>query len=691
LVIYTSVIDYCLHVSVSSLEIHRFLTRFHRTRPTQHGIVLNFTKTKILTSTNGESPLALLPPADAEALQAALTFLSRNQDSKPELTSGVRLLGQPIGSREFIDSFLQQSLDSFQTDIHRLNQGFPDLQSRSTIFRFCTRPTIDHLLASDFLNNATLLFTSDATHFDSHVTRTIDNLTQTFVQRLTAYRPNTQADSPLPAHTVTILYFPAAHGGVGYRSPYVAATASFVLPIARSIRLASQGLSNPSDPSSPTILLPPTIRNVLSAWQHDDSRVFRLFRRYGELLLAHHFPDSPESHSDLTILTEKIELKGLRRDLYRKHYKNQRALLEQDPHTSSNLISLTSPLTSFPLHSMSRKHKDHRLDNDHFRVALQRKLRLPVLPPELQNHKCDLCGATIDPECDHLFSCRHSKTNTHNFLRDALTHVVRILGPLAGFTDSPQSVTRETLQLLPHALRRRPADVGMHLQPSYLLRQSPQAARFLAIDVNVPKPPSSTHDAPLSAETATSKHHDAEREKFNGRYDDSRIASLNDLVSQNILFLPFIVDHLGGLGPLAHRFLYGPDPDRAPAPTLPRRSQMNSCSLTLLNRAYGPLGAVNLLGRADEQWLAQNPDQRYGPSYHTSLPSQWATQFLGLNITTALTSRILTHLKALKNPSNIKSKKDLSIGEHLYVPTRMRTKLRSVRGSCHGASDASTA
>jgi hypothetical protein len=113
---------------------------------------------------------------------------------------------------------------------------------------------------------------------------------------------------------------------------------------------------------------------------------------------------------------------------------------------------------------------------------------------------------------------------------------------------------------------------------------------------------------------------------------------------------------------------------------------MNSCSLTLLNRAYGPLGAVNLLGRADKQWLAQNPDQRYGPSYHTSLPTP-----KGLNITTALTSRILTHLKALKNPSNIKSKKDLSIGEHLYVPTRMRTRLRSVRGSCHGASDASTA
>jgi hypothetical protein len=117
-----------------------YLERFTELGP-QHGIVLNYGKTKILTSTDGKSPLNLLPVPDAEALQAALDFLAQHPDSQPELTSGVRLLGQPIRSRNFVDSFLQKSLDSFQTDIHRLNQGFPDLQSRSTIFRFCTRPT----------------------------------------------------------------------------------------------------------------------------------------------------------------------------------------------------------------------------------------------------------------------------------------------------------------------------------------------------------------------------------------------------------------------------------------------------------------------------------------------------------------------------------------------------------------------
>ena len=67
-------------------------------------------------------------------------------------------------------------------------------------------------------------------------------------------------------------------------------------------------------------------------------------------------------------------------------------------------------------------------------------------------------------------------------------HLLRTLAPLAAFTDSPDSVTIETPQLAPSDLRKRPADVGMHLSPSYLPRQSPHAARYVALDVTVPPP-----------------------------------------------------------------------------------------------------------------------------------------------------------------------------------------------------------
>jgi hypothetical protein len=70
------------------------------------------------------------------------------------------------------------------------------------------------------------------------------------------------------------------------------------------------------------------------------------------------------------------------------------------------------------------------------------------------------------------------------------------------------------------------------------------------------------------ARTATSQHQQAETKKFAVSGNDPRIAVLDDLVNQQMLLLPFTVDHLGGIGPLAHRLLFGSDPTRAP--TLPR-------------------------------------------------------------------------------------------------------------------------
>jgi hypothetical protein len=73
---------------------------------------------------------------------------------------------------------------------------------------------------------------------------------------------------------------------------------------------------------------------------------------------------------------------------------------------------------------------------------------------------------------------------------------------LAAFTDSPDSVTIETPQLAPSDLCKRPADVGMHLSPSYLPRQSPHAACYVALDVTVPAPALSS-GVSQSAVTAT--------------------------------------------------------------------------------------------------------------------------------------------------------------------------------------------
>jgi hypothetical protein len=301
---------------------------------------------------------------------------------------------------------------------------------------------------------------------------------------------------------------------------------------------------------------------------------------------------------------------------------------------------------SIALHSLSRQHDSHRLDNDTYRFAFLRRLRLPTLPTSLINTKCS-CGKDLDPFGDHIFSCPNThKGQLSHAIRDTLAHLLRTLAPLAAFTDSTESITTETPCLAPNDLRKRPADVGMHLLPTYLRTQSPHHARFLAIDVTIPAPPPSS-DASTTAATATTQHHQAERAKFSITGNRSYVRVFEDLVNQQILLLPFTVDHLGGIGTLGYRLLFGHDPHKAPQPTTTKPS--NRHSLLLYNAAYGTLAPTDLLRRADENWTRSHPYSRFGPSYHTSLPSHWAQQLLGLNLTTTLHNHFRKRIRTLQS------------------------------------------
>jgi hypothetical protein len=71
---------------------------------------------------------------------------------------------------------------------------------------------------------------------------------------------------------------------------------------------------------------------------------------------------------------------------------------------------------------------------------------------------------------DHLFSCQsHHKDKLYNAIQDTIAALLQVLAQIAAFTDSSDSVTTETPQLLPNDLRKHPADVGMHLLASYYL------------------------------------------------------------------------------------------------------------------------------------------------------------------------------------------------------------------------------
>ena len=120
-----------------------------------------------------------------------------------------------------------------------------------------------------------------------------------------------------------------------------------------------------------------------------------------------------------------------------------------------------------------------------------------------------------------------------------------------------------------------------------------------------------------------------------------------DLLSNNILFLPFSVDSFGGIGPLAHRFLYG-TPSSLPSPPrlLPFPPELfttsNPHASSVSDLTHGPSGICHMFGRANRYWSKSRSPDLFGSSYHSSCPGRWATQLFGINVSASMATCLCT-------------------------------------------------
>ena len=104
--------------------------------------------------------------------------------------------------------------------------------------------------------------------------------------------------------------------------------------------------------------------------------------------------------------------------------------------------------------------------------------------------------------------------------------------------------------------------------------------------------------------------------------------------------IPFTIDHLGGLGPMAYSFLF----DRKEAPfvcSAPLPSTARLCSNMRLDATHQRAIAtpVHLLTRANQHWSAQS-SRSIGSTYHAQSPTQWALQMLSVNFSRAFSTHI---------------------------------------------------
>jgi len=431
-----------------------------------------------------------------------------------------------------------------------------------------------------------------------------------------------------------MLFHPASAGGVGFRNPSTVALQNYAIPIARTIRHATTGIQF-LDENQTTATLPLPFQSIIGTWESNANRFFTLYRSIAVSITRSFIP---ACQTPLHTFTFDINHRTLRRDLYRHATKNNldAAFQTADPITQANKTSLTSTLTSIPLHSLSRTHPENRLSNHDYQLALQCKLRVPCLPPHLVGTLCT-CGKPLDEHLDHAFNCPHThKAGPHNTIRNTYAHIFRTIAPIAQFCESKFAVSIETKQLFQADLHRRPADICIALAPSYLATPTPKAFSLAIFDVTIPPAPSpSSGTAPLTtAATALSQHLKAETKKFHGPDRcPARETLLAELNANSMVLFPLSVDHLGGLGPSAQTFLYGTPPP--PTHAIPPDKFNNAHAWTAYCNTRTNHTPKGLLPAADLQWRKHHPMRRFGQSYHTQLPSQWATQLLGLNITIA--------------------------------------------------------
>ena len=623
----------------------------------QHGLYLNYDKTKILFS------------CDPTITNDDPHLLNALQRLKPDnrLTNGTIYLGTPLGSSAFIEQHLSDAADKFDISRRAIQNQLADSQTQLSLFCKCLQASIPHLLATDVILRAnTTTNTQDPFNWSSPFISRLQTSTTNFLAYLSGHhvdkvRPDTLA--------WLICHFPLVIGGLGFHDYAARAIPSFIVPFARSLRHAQEGFCARN---SDTILkVPVDLACALLDWKHSNAPSLAAFRSLTPPTLAN---QRFRNVADVTShLVEACDLRTLLRDIVRDHKKEQCAhlLRTAPPAIASLLPSLLTRSTSDGLISMSRTHPDQRLTSPYFRIQLCRKLHLPVYLDDSLPRTCG-CGTTIDEHGDHFFTCtRHNKSMMSNQIRDALHLICSETGPHAGIIRTRSDVTTEPTNLAHENPTSRPADVCINLAPTYAVPPlSPFTKAAIDVTITGPLPVLSDGDSSIYTASVTKHHLKAERDKFRGRditasgvMGENIIRALN---ASNTVLLPFSVDPLGGLGPSATWFLAG----MQPASDLPTLTFQSPTAQQAYNNAISDAAPHGILRQADKNWNHTSSHLPFGSTYHGWFPSTWARQTLGANINHAFASHIYhgMHKSYSRSRSNDTCPHPLAIGRYSRYP-----------------------
>jgi hypothetical protein len=639
------------------------------------GADVNTTKTRILTSTTGISPIPALQitrPDIAESLSQAIAEYSQDDNGNPlEIITGLRYLGFPIGDHTYGSSFLNDQADSIESTSEAVFHHLDDRQTIIQLFAKCVLAKAPHLLPADIYHHA-----DPATDFDDPF-----NWEGPFTKRITTLTDHTlskiAAIPDIPTHSKALARQSQKNGGLGLLDPSTTACTAFTTPIALSIRYGTNGITLRGEDTP--YVLPPSLRHIFQHWRSSTTRLFTLFRGFGQTTFP--FAITPEPDNDL--LTQAVFGISPKRLATRirtyAHDRNFQILFDTAPPDVKMCIpSLRNSGMAQSLMSLPRQDPDFRLANDAFRISLCRKLRCPLWT-EQHRPTCP-CKQRIDIYGDHIMSCSScSKSNASNKIRNGLQLIVSKLAPIAKLCYTATDVSIEPTGLIREHPLIRPLDVSWTNHPQAMDEFTTCKYGTTGADIVITAPPPLLRATPEDdldqVTTHVVCHHQAvERRKYKNRDRIEKTTDpsgtiiktkipghqiIQELNDTNVLLYAFSVDPLGHIGPMARSLLYGDDsiPD-------PLADNMHPSCRLAHQRATADDSIRGILPLANESWKHTKGDRWFGSTYHHILPSQWAHQIFHLNITHAFATHIQKYSHTGRPANTNSRRRPRTLGQH---------------------------
>ena len=639
------------------LEDMQFLCETLKSQGASLGCFVNTSKTRILTSCNGLSPLDDITAGDATlgaSISLTIAQFSNKQDPTDptrtipvELTDGCRLLGHPIGSADFASRFFTQCTNAVATSVSSLSESISDPHTKLRLFSMCLIQKIPHLLSSDIMYH---LPHDDPDPqweaWNGPLTRTTDDMIKSFLSTLLEI-------DDVPDYSIHISQLSLSAGGLGILCPRLRAAPDFVLTMASVCRHAQTGFSFHRS------LVPHTLHTSLRDLFTLDSNPTSIFLQRFHCLLPHFAsiataPTTPQG-SRVAALINSTSPKSARDRInkYTTSYLHNATHQEFATHAPDHLHllpSLLSPQTSYPLLGMCRSNAANRLAPWIFKICLLRKLRLPVFNNTTKPF-CR-CGRRPDKFGDHVFQCtRICKIGVHNNIRNGLPPALTPALSTAGYLLPTSKFQIEPMLHLRSDPNARPFDIAFSPEAS-IPPAVTHACPYLTIgaDITISSPPprcpvvlNSPDVKRILSANADSHLQVFEKRKLcrgNKRDQDSgqQIKGddvIGDIMQAGMTLLPFAIDPFGRIGPLARTFLFGTSPL---TPLTFPASRPNAMEMHRRITTFpSPIG---ILPHADSTWSTHRTRSFFGHSFTAPTPSIATVQLFGLCISKSFASHI---------------------------------------------------